>query len=95
MLIEKTRLSNHECNSKEAVLSETYKLSDLIVFEIANNNKRINEIPNNIRRIENKKYSIVAAIEYVPGLPGGLGHYKAHCKSGAKWYCYDDSLNKV
>lgn len=91
MLIEKTNSSIHQCNNKKGVLTEKYKLSDhLIVFEISDN-MNTTEIPHNIVLIENKKYSVVAAVEYVPGLPGDLGSVlspysdKAHCKSGAKW----------
>lgn len=88
MFIEITHSSNHRCNKVKGLITEKYQLNDLIVFKISAN-VNISNITNTIVLIENKKYCIVSAIEFVPGCPGGLGHYsalyKAHCKSGAKW----------
>jgi ubiquitin C-terminal hydrolase len=96
MLIEKTNSSNHQCSEKMALITERCNIIDHLIFFEISSSVKIADIPNTINMIQSKKYGVVSAIEYIPGgVPGGLGHYKAHCRSGNKWYCYDDLAQKV
>ncbi|CAG9792744.1 unnamed protein product [Diatraea saccharalis] len=36
------------------------------------------------------EYELLSVMEFVPPAVGEMGHYKAHCKRGNVWQCYDD-----
>lgn len=80
--------NNNLCNGNTTLRCKT---SDYAIFFELDENLVIKDIPTEIN-LQNKSFTLTNVIEYIPG---GNGHYRAHCKLNEKWEQFDDMTKKV
>lgn len=69
-------------------------LRNLVSFEISEECISVYETPTKLV-LKYNEYELISIIEFVPPTVGTTGHYKAHCRRGNIWQCYDDISTKI
>lgn len=69
-------------------------LRNLVSFEISEECISVYETPTKLV-LKYNEYELISIIEFIPPTVGTTGHYKAHCRRGNIWQCYDDVSTKI